>query len=1053
MKPEILGVAFTFLSTAAGFGSAQEIYNSQNETVPRMDASDVAATARLPDGFRMQVAAAEPMVQQPIAMAWDLKGRLWVAENNTYAESAKKLDLALNDRIVILEDTDGDGAFDKRTIFFDMFQQLTSIEVIDGGVFALAPPNLYFVPDADRDDVPDGAPQVLVSGFNTDIRHNFANGLRFGPDGWLYGRHGILGASEVSLQNRMDTDFGAHPLIPSAGYVSGSGVFPARTTARLTCGIWRYHPQRHAIEMVCEGTTNPWGMDWDAYGNLFFINTVIGHLWHAIPGSHLQRMYGEDSDPYAYELLPQIADHVHWDAKGEDWRATRNGPPSSGTDLAGGGHAHSGMMIYQADQWPSDYRNHLYTLNLHGQRINRERLDRAGAGFVGRHQPDMVFWSDPWFRGIELSTAPDGSVYVLDWSDIGECHEDDGVHRSSGRIYRILSDHPIAKDSLRSEMVTGIRAGTAASSSILSYKTCLRILQHPNAWYSRELWKALQFRPIALEASSELHQLAMRSANERSVTRNGIDPVVLQLRAIWTLHAANRLRDEQLFRLLQTPQHESVHAWAIRLLAERIETVDHSKQTEGQAELVDMLTSKPISEISPLVRLYTAALLPKWTQQQWRIAGMLIKSEDLAADRDFPLVFWYGTKNMVADNPLRAAKMVVDCKIPKVTELYLRRFASGVADGEKALSHLLANVAARDDPMLHATAVKALWHAYQGRSNVEAPPHWSELADRIEDHPDTEVRETGLLLRALFQGSMATEDLIAMANDPNASQSSRRSAIGSMGRLTDATAREALWQLVADPFLGGAAAESLGPTLTSDEAKRLIGMFLDVGTPGKSGIVVALGSRRDTLPLLLDAVEEGQIARENIDAATWRQFASVADWDLLRRARAINPSLEVTADLGKKIQSWEQRFHEERLAIADSSRGRTHWNQRCASCHKLFGEGGTIGPELTGAQRTNLRYWLENILAPSAVVGANYRITSFLTDGGRVVTGVPISETGDEVTVQTANEKVILDKSEIEQRRASEMSLMPDGILDPLNDEARADLLKYLMSPTQVPAK
>lgn len=1068
MKPEKLGMAFALLTATAGFSSAQESYNSQSETIPRVAASDVAATARLPDGFRMQAAAAEPLVQQPIAMAWDGRGRLWVAENHTYAESAKRLDLDLNDRIVILEDTDKDGAFEKRTIFFDKIKQLTSIEVIDGGVFALAPPHLYFFPDANCDDAPDSSPQILVTGFNTNIRHNFANGLRFGPDGWLYGRHGILGASDVSLRHRMSIEMVAAPSysrsgnpanLPAVGGLAAPGtialppgMMPIASTTRLTCGIWRYHPQRHSIEMVCEGTTNPWGMDWDSHGNLFFINTVIGHLWHALPGSHLQRMYGEDSDPHAYELLPQIADHFHWDAKGEDWRETRKGPPSSGTDQAGGGHAHSGMMIYQADQWPHEYRDHLFTLNLHGRRINRERLDRVGSGFVGKHQPDMVFWTDPWFRGIELSTAPDGSVYVLDWSDIGECHEDDGVHRSSGRIYRIVFDGPVAPDASTAPTHTAILGGKPSSKNAISHSDCMLILRNPNVWYARKLWDGLRFNRLSLEDNKELYDLALRPAKPKNDLKTpSVDPITLQLRTLWTLHASNRLREEHLFRILQTTQHESVHAWAIRTVADRLDYLDLAKQTEAEAEIVDMIASQPIQEISPLVRLYTAALLPKFTNQQWRIASMLIKSKDLVSDRDFPLVFWYGTKNLLADNPMRAARMAADSKIPKVNELFLRRFASEGTDGEQAMSFLLADAAQRDGPQWHAAAIHGLWEALRGRTRVAEPSSWKQLADRVAVHPELEVREKGILLQAVFRGSASSQALIELAESPQTTPANRRSALEALGRVDNASAREFLWKMVVDPNLGRIAAESLGTNLSPNDANRLLALYADAPASSKSGIVVAMGKRRESLPLLLDAIEQKTIPSSDIDAATWRQFALLADTELLNRAKTINPAIGVTADQEQTINDWERIYHSERLARADASNGRLRWNNLCAPCHKLFGEGGANGPELTGAQRNNLRYWLENILFPSAIVAENYRVSAFQTADGRVVTGVPLAETEDAITIQTATEKIVLEKPDIVQRKPSALSLMPIGILDPLSEQERADLFKYLMSTAQVP--
>jgi putative heme-binding domain-containing protein len=295
--------------------------------------------------------------------------------------------------------------------------------------------------------------------------------------------------------------------------------------------------------------------------------------------------------------------------------------------------------------------------------------------------------------------------------------------------------------------------------------------------------------------------------------------------------------------------------------------------------------------------------------------------------------------------------------------------------------------------------------------------------------------------------------LIELAESSQSTPSSRRAAIESLGRIDDASAREVLWHMVADPNLGGIAAESLGTNLSADDANRLLGMYADAPPSSKSGIVVAMGKRRDSLPILLDAIDRKVIPSANIDAATWRQFALLADSDLLNRAKTINPAIGVTADQERTIQEWEQVFSNERMVRADASNGRARWNTLCAQCHKLFGEGGANGPELTGAQRSNFRYWLENVLFPSAIVAENYRVTAFQTADGRVVTGVPLTETEDAITIQTATEKVTLEKPEIVQRKPSSLSLMPSGILDPLSEQERADLLKYLMSPVQVPAK
>ncbi|MDZ4778842.1 MAG: PVC-type heme-binding CxxCH protein, partial [Planctomycetia bacterium] len=388
MKFAFRAFALSVVAALAAESASLKPFNTETATNGPMPVMEVIAQSKLPPGFKLTVFAAEPDVQQPIGMATDARGRLWVAENYTYSESKMGYHKDLRDRIVVFEDTDNDGRFDKRTVFWDGAERLTSVEVGLGGVWALALPNLYFLPDENGDGIADGPPQIVLDGFEYVAgRHTVANGLRWGPDGWLYGRHGIQSTSRIG---------------PPATSVE-------KRTA-MNVGIWRYHPTRRVTEVVAQGTTNPWGMDWDALGELFFINTVIGHLWHVIPGAHYRRMYGGDPTPHIYEPIEQTADHVHW-GTGENWTDVRKGVTDV-TSAAGGGHAHTGLLIYQGGQWPEAWNNKLLTINFHGRRLNVEQLDRQGSGFIARHNPDAFFFADPWFRGIDLVAAPDGGVFV-----------------------------------------------------------------------------------------------------------------------------------------------------------------------------------------------------------------------------------------------------------------------------------------------------------------------------------------------------------------------------------------------------------------------------------------------------------------------------------------------------------------------------------------------------------------------------------------------------------------------------------------------------------------
>ena len=604
-------------------------FNTQEITIPFLEPAEALKAIAVPKGFRVQLAAAEPMVQQPIDMAWDTRGRLWVAECYTYAERETNFEKKLKDRIIILEDTNHDGVFDKRKIFWDGASQLTSIELGFGGVWAACAPNILFLADRNGDDRPDSEPEVILDGFETDkVRHNIVNGLRWGPDGWLYGRHGILGP----------------------GSKVGRPGSPEAKRTHIQCGIWRYHPTRKSFEVVCHGTTNPWGHDWDEHGQLFFINTVIGHLWHAVPGARYQRMYGNHFDKHLYELIQQTADHYHFDVGNEKWSDLKKTGMTSGTDAAGGGHAHTGMMIYLGDNWPAEYRGNVFTLNLHGLRMNQESLHRQGAGYVGKHAADFMFTSDKWFRGIELSYAPDGSVYVLDWSDIGECHDNDGIHRTSGRVYRIsYGKTEVAKVDL-----------TKWSNEDLAES-----VGSPNEWYSRQARQLIQQRAAA---GQDLTKAALKLMNTYRLTSSS----ATALRAMWTLNAIGSA-DEDWLLDQSNDKREHVRTWAIKLLCDQKAL---SKKTHER--FIEMGSQ----DKAGLVQLQLASALQQLPlEDRWSLANALVSQDTFAKDPVFPLLVWYGINPAVTENRKAALELVAQCKIPKVRQFIARRLA-GEAGGE-----------------------------------------------------------------------------------------------------------------------------------------------------------------------------------------------------------------------------------------------------------------------------------------------------------------------------------------------------------------------------------
>ena len=610
----------TLIAQGVLLGDFPKPTNTQKTDLTLPTPEEAVKGMSLPDGFKINCFASEPMIRQPIAMAFDDRNRLWVAECYTYAEARTNFDLKLRDRIVILEDVNGDGRADKKTIFHDDLQRLTGLTVGFGGVWATCAPNLLFIPDADQDDRPDGKPQVILDGWNDNsVRHNMVNGLKWGPDGWLYGRHGIQALSTV-----------------------GPPGAPKEQRTQLKCSIWRIHPRTKKFEVVCEGTTNPWGHDWDEHGQLFFINTVIGHFWHGLPGAYFKRMYGQHFRTGLYGLIDQQGDHFHWDVGKEAAKDVKK-KMSLSTDEAGGGHAHCGMMIYQGGQWPDQYKGKVFTANFHGRRINCDRIERSGAGYVAKHEPDFMKVKDLWFRGVEMDYDMDGTVFLLDWSDVGECHENDGIHRTSGRIYRITYGNQKPKKHNLVEKSSEELANLLGNPNQKIVRHSARLL------HERSTTGAVDNRTIAI----------LKNKKNGNATQT-------RLQGLWGLYTTGKMEEKDLIELMKD-KDEHMRIWALKLL------VDEGKASKGASRA---FLEQAKSERSSLVRLHFASIMRNLSEQdRWKLTEILSGSQDLESDPVFPLMVWYGIEELIKGDPARSLRLAKRSKLKTLTEWIPRRIA------------------------------------------------------------------------------------------------------------------------------------------------------------------------------------------------------------------------------------------------------------------------------------------------------------------------------------------------------------------------------------------
>lgn len=934
--------------------------NTEKDKSSPMPAEEAAAKFKVPPGFKVSVFASEPDVQNPIACCWDPQGRLWVAENYTY--EANKFDFDLHDRIVIFKDN-GIRKKPDRKVFCDTLQCLTSIEVGLGGVWAMCPPRLLFIPK--KDDKPSGPPEVVLDGFTVpkDNYHNFANGLKWGPDGWLYGRCGASAPGKLGP-----------PGTPEAQRIPIHG------------GIWRYHPKRKVVEVLCHGTTNPWGHDWDERGECFFINTVNGHLWHMIPGAHYARPHTIDPNPYVYKLIDQHADHYHWDNR-RPWEDSRKADPEH--DKRGGGHAHCGMMIYLGEQWPKEYRGKLFTINLHGRRVNVDRLERHDSGFVGKHEPDMLFAADPFFRGTEITYGPDGSVYILDWSDTGECHENSGVHRTSGRIYRVTYGEPVPSE----------------------------------------------FGDFAKMSNSQLNRFA-KSKNW------------------WLLRRASWFHGEMLFSAMNTLAGEdsndelkagAFYAYTIRLGLEDfpLDTIIGplpGPQLEWPSNYIERYCNRASEKPFGLVRLTLASSLQRLpVANRSQLAVTLVSRKEDAHDQNLPLLVWYGLIPVAESHPDHLVKVAAACEWPITRQCIARRLAEDVEKRPGPLNDLLKLTLEKPREYV-IDILTGMSEGLRGWRRAAKPQAWDAVAAK---YADVElVRE----LSVVFGDGRALDEVKRIALDDKQPLEIRRSAVRTLIDAKPPDLQTICIQLLKVEFLNSTAVKGMALTDDATAGTKLIENYKKFHPSERGAVIDVLVSRPQFTGLLLDAIEKKKISKEDISAIHARQINNLNDANLIERLSVVWGQSRLTPDDKKVlIERWRGALSRKRLGEGNLENGKLVFEKTCASCHKLYGQGGAIGPDLTGAQRDNLDYLLDNVIDPSAVLSADYRVTRVALNDGRVLLGIVTTRTDQALTLQMEKEKVTIRRSDIESETPTTQSLMADGLLTNLSEKDVVDLFVYLM--------
>ncbi len=958
--------------TWAQWGIAQQ----EGRTAKFLTPEAAVQAMTVPDGFAVNVFAAEPTITQPMAFCWDDRGRMWIAENRDYESRGSGFANSGDSRILILEDTDHDGQVDSRKVFLEGIPFPAGIAVGFDGLWLGAPPNLLFVPDRNGDDRADMEDiEVRLTGWGIRDRHETLNSFHWGPDGWLYGCQGFATPSTVGKPQGKGRIYKRGEPFPDKIPLEGPGV-------EINGGVWRYHPVKDRFEVVAHGFSNPWGIDYDANGQLFITACVIPHLWHVIPGGIYHRQGGRHFNPYVYDDIKTIADHRHRSA-------------------------HGGARVYLSDAFPPNYHGRIFMANIHEHAVLTDILEPRGSGFIGRHGDDFLLANNAQWIGFSMEIGPEGAVYVLDWHDADICGKD-VLQKGTGRVFRINAQQSRAEN----------WEGRYADIAQMSDRRLIALQDSTSAWHARRARLILQQRAaaghLAQETFGQLKE-AFRQANNSPV----------RLRTLWALHLVGGWSADELTRLLQDDDPH-VRAWSVQLLCE-----DHAPPPAAQRQFAAMAEQ----DSSAVVRLYLAAALQRVPRATtWAIARGLAKRGEDAADHNIPKMIWFGIEPRVVDDASRAVQLARECQLP----LLSRHIARRLVDGDQL--EPLVTAMTSDSNGLPAM-LQGLQDGLEGRREVQAPPSWKKAYARLVRDP--QLAATATLIAQQFGDQSAAVQQLNLLRDRAAPLAARRQALQGLADRRHDGLQALLPTLLTDQDLRRDVIRAMAVFDHPPFAGLLIDEFPDLSDQEKLDALQTLAARPSYGRALTEAIRTGTIRRDEVPAYIARLLRRVVGNGFVD---VWGPIDGISANTEAAFAKYRTLLAEQAMARADVAHGRQVFAKTCMPCHKMYGEGGEIGPELTGANRTNLNYLLDNILTPSAVIQDAYKMVIVTTHDGRTFAGTVAGEDDRRVTLRVAGRDMplVIPKSEIESREVAPVSMMPDGLLATLPEQDVVDLFAFL---------
>ncbi len=951
--------------------------------------------------------AENPQLNKPIQMNFDPQGRLWVASSEAYPMI--EVGQAAPDKILVLEDTDGDGKADKSTVFADGLLIPTGVVPGDGGCYVAQSTDLLFLKDTDGDGKADVKKRVL-SGFGTEDTHHNLHTLHWGPDGRLY--------MNQSVYTRTDTE-------------------TSRGVVRLKAGGgFRYNPSTMRMQILFRGLWNPWGHQFDAYGQSFLSDGAgFAGIAYAFPGALFK------PTPHARRVLDLISPGRY--------------PKFCSAEIIHG------------DSYPPAWQGSIVTCDFRANRVTRFSLSEQDAGFVTKQEDDLLRTSTATFRPIDVKQGPDGALYIADWSNPiinhGEVDfRDERRDRWHGRIWRVTWK--------------GAKQKPSTDLTERSSRELFANLTH-NDRYVRD-----QSRRILLENPSTINDKV------HGWSDNAKDEFAL-LQAVWLQQGLDNVHPPHLEQLIAAKDHR-VRAAAIRIVSD---LGDPKSDTASplSADFIARALAAGVGDPHPRVRLESVcALANQGTSEAARTALTVLNHP-----RDRFIDFALATTMDTLTGPFMAAlnfgqwkpdtperEMQLDFVLtniqPQRASEYLakhlreNKIASdgsgpwieliGKAGGTPQLNELFKQTTSGGfDDKATERSIKALSHAQRIRK-LRPTGDLSSIAQLL-DNPNAGIRTATIALIGNWKMASQVHRIATIASSdlPNEKTSGQEN-----GQANRRASGQAIAAVSALREIGKPAIEALTDlTQSKDMEVRQASVIALAGLNGQRAakpFFAVLGDISDEAEAtqlwrgFLNHKNGGKVLLAHLPSSGLSQLAARAGVRAAKDGGRDEPELLAALMPMANLNAPIEKLTPERIAMlvkkvqseGDPARGETVYSQAtlaCVNCHAIGGVGGKVGPDMTSlGASAPLDYLIESVYEPNAKIKENYHSVVVATEDGRTVSGIEVEQTDDELVIRDANNQLIrIPQDDVALKKAGK-SLMPNGVVDRLSMADQIDLLAFL---------